>query len=61
MIDFPSDEPRLYGPFPVNKLTPFVTLRARGRQMALRFESDDLGSFWRLGRIRYNGVADGRR
>lgn len=61
MIDFPSDEPRLYGPFPMNKLTPFVTLRARGRQMALRFESDDLGSFWRLGRIRYNGVADGRR
>lgn len=61
MWDYPTDEPRTYGPFPVNKLTPFVTMRARGRQMALRFESDDLGSFWRLGKIRYRGVVDGRR
>jgi len=61
MVDYPTDEPRLYGPYPVNKLTPFVTMRARGRQMALRFESDDLGSFWRLGKIRYRGAPAGRR
>jgi len=61
MVDYPTDEPRIYGPFPMNKLTPYISMRARGRQMALKFESDDLGSFWRLGKIRYRGAPAGRR
>lgn len=35
--------------------------RARGRQASIRFESDDLGSSWRLGSQRLDLVSDGMR
>lgn len=60
MIDFPGDEPRRYGPFPVDSQTQYITLAARGRQMSLKFSSDDIGSFWRIGLVRYRGQPVGR-
>jgi hypothetical protein len=59
--DYPGDTPRLYGPFTVTQATQFVELRLRGRLMSIKVESSDLGSFWRLGNIRYRYAPDGRR
>ncbi len=61
MVDYPGDEPRVYGPYPVDRNTQYIPLRARGRQMSLSFSSDDPNSFWRLGMIRYRGAMAGRR
>lgn len=60
MIDFPGDNPRVYGPYPVDSQTQWIPLEARGRQMSLKFSSDDLGSFWRIGLVRYRGQPVGR-
>lgn len=58
--DYPGDTPRSYGPFPVTQATQFINPRLRGRLMSIRVESSDLGSFWRLGNIRYRYAPDGR-
>jgi hypothetical protein len=60
-VDYPGDTPRSYGPYPYNQSTQFINTRLRGRLMSVKVESSDLGSFWRLGRLRYRYAADGRR
>lgn len=59
--DYPNGTERSYGPFPVSTAVTFVTTRLRGRQIKFRVESDDLGSFWRLGKPTYRVAQDGRR
>lgn len=65
--DAPGDPQRVYGPFVVSKAVPFVNpanpdgTRIRTRQVALRVESVDAGSFWRLGKVRFRYSPDGRR
>jgi hypothetical protein len=59
--DFPSDTPIVYGPYTVTQLTAQVYSRIRGRQMAMKVESNDLGSFWRIGKNTYRFAVDGRR
>lgn len=58
--EYPGETPRVYGPFVVTKDTKFITPRFRTRLMAIRVESDDVGSFWRLGKIRYRFSGDGK-
>ena len=41
--------------------TEQVYVRARGRQLAFRISSDDLGVFWQLGDVRLDARADGKR
>lgn len=60
-VDYPGDTPRSYGPYPYNNQTEFINTRLRGRLMSIKVESSDLGSFWRLGRVRYRYAVDGRR
>lgn len=60
-VEYPSDTPKVYGPYTVTQATQFVTTRLRGRAVSMRVESDDLNSFWRIGNIRYRGAPDGRR
>lgn len=60
VTNYPGDIPTVYGPFNVTSTTEYISPRARGRQMAVRIESSDLGSFWRLGNIRYRWARDGR-
>jgi hypothetical protein len=60
MVDFPGDNPRQYGPFPVDVRTQYIPLQARGRQMSIKFSSDDLNLFWRIGMVRYRGQSAGR-
>lgn len=46
---------------PVTQFTPQIDVRVRGRQMALRVESNTLGTQWSLGKPRIDMRPDGRR
>ena len=59
--DYPGGDERTLGPFTVTPTTTFISFRARGRQMAIKVESDDLDSFWRLGACRYRSAPSGQR
>ena len=48
-------------PYVIAPDTQFVSTRARGRQIQLRIESDELGSFWRFGTMRVDIQPDGQR
>ena len=60
ITDYPGDTPVPYGPYTLTQATQFITPRFRGRLVAIRIESNDIGSFWRLGNIRYRAQADGK-
>jgi hypothetical protein len=49
------------GPVTVTSTTEYITPRLRGRQIKWKLETTDLGSWWRLGNIRYRYTVDGRR
>jgi hypothetical protein len=57
--DYPGDTPKSYS-YTVNQTTQFVTPRLRARLVAIKIESTDLGSFWRVGNIRYRYQPDGK-
>lgn len=58
--DYPGDTPQVFGPYSVTKATEYFYTRLRSRLVAVKIESTDLGSFWRLGSIRYRFAQDGR-
>lgn len=67
-VDNAGDTPIPYGPFVVTKDTPSIQpadpvtkTRIRSRQVALDISSNDIDSFWRLGKIRYRYAPDGRQ
>lgn len=60
-VNYPSDTPRVYGPYTVDEARQQINTRVRGRQLALEIQSQDLGSFWRIGLCRYRYAPDGRR
>lgn len=60
-VDYLGDTPRSYGPFTFTQATQYLNPRLRGRFMALKIESNDLGSFWRIGGARYRFAPAGRR
>lgn len=51
----------VHGPFPFSAGRKWINLRARGRMVRFQIGSSDVGSFWRLGNMRYRGSVDGRR
>ena len=53
VVNYPGDSPNVFGPYSVASSTEFFTTRMRGRQMAIQVQNLDVGSFWRLGRVRY--------
>lgn len=53
--------PSSLDPYTVTPTTQKVDTRARGRQIALRIESDELGSNWRFGTLRVDIQPDGLR
>ena len=57
----PSGDAVRTATIPVEQYTNQLFLRARGRQMALRVQSDDTGVSWRLGAPRLDARPDGRR
>lgn len=60
-VDYPNATERVFGPFTLTAAKRFINMRLRGRQIKLKFESNDIGSFWRLGLNRYRVARDGRR
>jgi len=59
VVDYPGQTPKISEHF-VTRNTTFITPRIRGRLVSIRIESNDLGSFWRLGNIRYRLQPDGK-
>lgn len=60
VTDYPGDTPLTYGPYSVTKATQYFNTRLRGRLIAVKISSSDLGSFWRIGQLRYRFAQDGR-
>lgn len=59
-LDYPNDTPRTKT-FSITSSTEYIVVRMRGRFASLKIESNDLGSFWRVGEPLYMGSAAGRR
>ena len=60
VTDYPGQTPLVYGPYTMTQATTFFTPRFRGRLVSIKVESDDIGSWWRLGNIRYRFQQDGK-
>ena len=58
---YPQGSETTKGPYTVSGSTAKTSFRARGRQFAIRWESDATGDHWRLGNIRINIKPGGRR
>lgn len=59
VVDYPGQTPKVSEHI-VTASTTFITPRIRGRLVSIRIESNDIGSFWRLGNIRYRLQPDGK-
>lgn len=60
-VDYPGGTQTTYGPFAVTSTTTYINVRCRARQIAIKVENDTLGTFWRIGAIRYRGAQAGRQ
>ena len=60
VTNYPDTAPVVYGPYTVTPDTQFISPRVRGRQVAIAVSGSDLGTFNRLGAIRYRFAPDGR-
>ena len=58
--DFPSQTPTVFGPYPMTVGSTFISTRIRGRLMSISFSSAGLGTFWRIGGLRFRSAPDGR-
>ena len=61
VVNYPSDTPIAFGPYPASTAVEYISTRLRGRQMAWQAQSSDLGSFWRVGLSRHRWAPAGRR
>jgi hypothetical protein len=60
VADYPGDTPQVFGPYSVTQATEYFYTRFRARLMAVKIASSDLGSFWRIGNLRYRFAPDGK-
>lgn len=58
--DYPGQTPVSYGPYLLTQSSTFVTPRFRHRLLAFQFTSTDVGTWWRLGAVRYRWSPAGR-
>jgi hypothetical protein len=59
--DYPNGPVKSAGPYSVSSATEYVNTRLRGRFVSVKVESQDLGSFWRLGALKIRSAPDGKR
>lgn len=57
---YPGDTPLVFGPYSTGAASTYISTRFRGRLVSVRVESNDIGSFWRTGNLRYRFMQDGR-
>lgn len=60
VTDYPGQTPKTFGPYSLNQSTTFITPRFRGRLVSIELSSNDVGSFWRIGNMRYRVIPDGK-
>jgi hypothetical protein len=60
VTDYAGQTPISYGPYNLTQNTTYITPRFRGRLVSIKMESQDIGSFWRLGNTRYRFQPDGK-
>ena len=60
VTDYPGGPVTTYGPYALTASTQFITPRFRGRLVSIGIASSDVGTFWRIGGIRYRGQEDGK-
>jgi hypothetical protein len=58
--DYPNQTPTSYGPYTLTSSVQYITPRIRGRLVSIYVASNDLGSFWRIGNVRYRVKTDGK-
>ena len=58
--NYPGDVPTVYGPYLMTQQTEYISVRIRARLIAVNVSSNDVGTFWRLGGIRYRAAPDGK-
>jgi hypothetical protein len=58
--NYPDDDPIVYGPYTMTKATEYISVRIRARLIKIGISSNDVGTFWRLGGIRYRAAPDGK-
>lgn len=58
--NYPGDTPIQYGPYDMTQATQYLSPRVRARLIAIKVSSNDVGTFWRLGDVRYRFQPDGR-
>ena len=61
VVNFPGDVPIPYGPYLVDETTQYISTRFRGGLVSITFSGSDLGTFSRLGYVRYRFSPQGRR
>lgn len=59
-VNYPGDTPTVYGPYQMTKQTQYLSVRIRNRLLSIRISSNDFGTFWRIGNMRYRFQADGK-
>ena len=60
-VNYPTDTPISYGPFAMTSATEYISCRIRARLISFTINSSDAAeTFWRLGRIRYRAIPDGK-
>jgi len=60
VADYAGQTPVQYGPYYLTQNTTFITPRFRGRLVSIAVSSNDVGSFWRIGNMRYRVQPDGK-
>lgn len=60
-VQYPNGPVFQKGPYTITPTTKFVRCPIRGRQVAIRISSSNVGDFWRLGAIRFDMQPDGGR
>lgn len=58
--DYAGQTPLFTPTFNLTQSTTYVTPRMRGRLVSIKIDSNDVGTFWRLGNIRYRIQQDGK-
>lgn len=59
--DYPNEPVKNAGPFTVSRATTYSNPRLRARFVSASVSSSDLGSFWRLGALKFRSAPDGTR
>jgi hypothetical protein len=60
VADYPGQTPRVHGPYKMSQVTQYITPRLRGRLVSIKFESNDVDTFWRIGAPRYRLTPAGK-